>query len=209
MKFKFNFKDSKNKINKMGNKRVMINLVIICLFGVLMVLVSNFIKGGSKTTFSSTDVLKSSKLDKDKNIQPINKQTNSEYEEAVQNKLKNILEQIDGVGKVELMVYFGSGEEQVPAVNINDSVNDTNEADNAGGKRNTVQKNNGRTVVITNDGEGNTKPLIVKKYKPRITGVCVVADGAENKITQLRITNAIIRLFNLSPDKVNVYPMKK
>lgn len=205
---KFNFKNSKDKISKMGNKKIMINLFIICLFGVLMVLVSNFVKGGSKSTFNSNSIVKSDK-EGNKNVQPMNKEANSEYEESIQNKLKNILEQIDGVGKVELMVYFGSGEEQVPAVNINDSVNDTNEADNAGGKRNTVQKNNGRTVVITNDGDGNTKPLIVKKYKPRITGVCVVADGAENKITQLRITNAIIRLFNLSPDKVNVYPMKK
>ena len=122
--------------------------------------------------------------------------------------LKSTLEQIDGVGKVEVMISFESGEEHVPAVNINDSTNTTQEKDNAGGTRNTTQKNNGSTVVTTSDGS-KSEPLILKTYNPKVLGVCVVAEGAENKVTELRISKAVTDLFGISGDKVNVYPMKK
>lgn len=72
----------------------------------------------------------------------------------------------------------------------------------------TLLKNNGSTVVITNNGS-KSEPLIVKTYNPKILGVCIVAEGAENKVTELRISKAITDLFGLSEDKVNVYPMKK
>ena len=53
-----------------------------------------------------------------------------------------------------------------------------------------------RSFNLRNDGNKN-EPLIVKTYKPKITGVCIVAEGAEEKITELRITKAVLNLFNL------------
>ena len=50
------------------------------------------------------------------------------------------------------MIYFESGEESVPAVNINDSESLTVENDTGGGKRNITQENDGRTVVMSNNG---------------------------------------------------------
>lgn len=55
-----------------------------------------------------------------KNENPKNKQTqeekieveNDDYEKETQNKLKTTLEKIDGVGKVEVMITFESGEEK-------------------------------------------------------------------------------------------------
>jgi stage III sporulation protein AG len=132
----------------------------------------------------------------------------ADYETEVQDKLKETLEKIDGVGKVDVMVSFESGEEQVPAVNVNDSTSTTQEKDTEGGTRSTTQKNDGSTVVITNQGD-KSEPLIVKTYKPKVSGVCVVAEGAENKVTELRISKAVVNLFNISQNKVNVYPMKK
>ncbi len=150
-----------------------------------------------------------------KNENPKNKQTqeekievkNDDYEKETQNKLKATLEKIDGVGKVEVMITFESGEEKVPAVNINNSTNKSVEKDTEGGTRNTTQENEGSSVVVTNDGD-KTQPLIVKEYKPKITGVCIVAEGAENNITKLRISKAVVDLFSLAENKVNVYPMK-
>ncbi len=106
------------------------------------------------------------------------------------------------------MITFESGEEKVPAVNINNSTNKTVEKDTEGGTRNTIQENEGSSVVITNNGD-KTQPLIVKEYKPKIKGVCIVAEGAENNITKLRISKAVVDLFSLEENKVNVYPMKK
>jgi len=93
-------------------------------------------------------------------------------------------------------------------MNVNDSTNTTNEKDNSGGTRNTTQNNNGSTVVMKNDGD-KSEPLIVKTYKPKVSGIVVVAQGAEDNITELRISKAVMDLFDITDDKINVYPMKK
>lgn len=193
------------------SKKVMPNLLIVLLAGVLIVMMVSSYKaanlpgvqtlnsnGGSNKSNNKADGTTSTSEDK----------VSGDYETAVQDKLKETLEKIDGVGKVDVMVSFESGEEQVPAVNINDSNSTTQEKDTEGGTRSTTQKNNGSTVVITNEGD-KSEPLIVKKYKPKVSGVCVVAEGAEDKVTELRISKAVVNLFSIAENKVNVYPMKK
>lgn len=190
---------SKEKINKKSDK-VLMNLLVLILVAVVIVLASSFFKSSS-TTSAIIDESKNDKVVAENNTLQLN-----DYESQLENKLKTTLEGIEGVGKVQLMIYFESGEESVPAVNINDSKSLTEENDTEGGKRNTTQENNGRTVVMSNKGNAD-EPLIVKTYKPTITGVCVVAEGSKEKVTELRIRQAVINLFNLPENKVNVYPM--
>lgn len=190
---------------KGGNKKknVLTNIIILGLIGVLVVIVSSF--------FSSTDSLLTSQNNKKQETKIQNEgssQSVENYETSVENKLKDTLEDMDGVGKVQIMMYFESGEEQVPAFNVNKSTSTINETDTSGGKRTTTQNSDGDTVVMSKDGDKES-PLILKKYKPKVTGVCIVAEGAENETTKLSITNAVVDLFGISADKVNVYPMKK
>jgi stage III sporulation protein AG len=193
--------ENKNDKNKKSDK-IIGNLVLIILVAVVIVLASSFFKSPKVTTSAVTET-QSDKLAKESStIQ------SDDYEVQLENKLKLTLEGIQGVGKVQLMIYFESGEESVPAVNVNDSKSLTVENDTTGGKRNINQENNGSTVVMSNNGAGN-EPLIVKKYKPIITGVCVVAEGSSERLTELRIRQAVINLFNLPESKVNVYPMNK
>ncbi|MHC6179447.1 stage III sporulation protein AG [Clostridium sp. JNZ X4-2] len=216
-----NFKKWLNKIVKVKNnnhkiytdKKNIVNLAIVFLVGILIVAAASLFKDYGKNT-STTDISSdngqnSSNSEQSKaQSQASQDSPSDDYEKSTQENLKNTLEQIDGVGKVEVMISFQSGEEQVPAVNINDSTNTTEEKDNTGGTRNSTQQNNGSTVVTTNDGS-KSEPLILKTYNPKVLGVCIVAEGAENKITELRISKAVTDLFGISEDKVNVYPMKK
>lgn len=201
IKTKLNGGDDKNKIAK-GKKsdKLLGNLVLMILVAVVIVLGSSYFKNTSPTSATIEET------EKDKVAAETNIIGLTDYESQLENKLKSTLEEIQGVGKVQLMIYFESGEESVPAVNINDSESLTVENDTGGGKRNITQKNDGRTVVMSNNGNTN-EPLIVKTYKPIITGVCVVAEGSNEKITELRIRQAVINLFNLPESKVNVYPM--
>ncbi|WP_435788822.1 stage III sporulation protein AG [Clostridium sp.] len=176
------------------------NLVLLILVAVVIVLASSFFKSQRSIT-TAIDETQVDKISSEDNSLPL-----TDYESKLEMKLKSTLEGIQGVGKVELMIYFESGEEAVPAININDSKSDTVENDTGGGKRNITQENSGRTVVMSNNGNENL-PLIVKTYKPTITGVCVVAEGSNEKVTELRIRQAVINLFNLPEKKVNVYPM--
>ncbi|WP_376770424.1 stage III sporulation protein AG [Clostridium lacusfryxellense] len=179
------------------------NLVLIILVAVVIVLASSFFKSPKVTTSAGATETEADKVSKESSATKID-----DYEAQLEDKLKLTLQGIEGVGKVQLMIYFESGEESVPAVNVTDSKSLTVENDTTGGKRNINQENNGSTVVMSNNGDEN-QPLIVKTYKPVITGVCVVAQGSSVRITELRIRQAVINLFNLPESKVNVYPMNK
>lgn len=213
-----NFKKWLNKIIKDNSHKIytdkknIVNLAIVFLVGILIVAAVSLFKDYGKNT-SSNDISSDNGQNSNSQQPKVQSQTSQDsssddYEKSTQENLKSTLEQIDGVGKVEVMISFQSGEEQVPAVNINDSTNTTEEKDNTGGTRNSTQQNNGSTVVTTNDGS-KSEPLILKTYNPKVLGVCIVAEGAENKITELRISKAVTDLFGISEDKVNVYPMKK
>lgn len=192
--------DSSKNHNSKKTDKLIGNLVLMILVAVVIVLASSFFKTQSPTS-AAANLTEKDEVVKDNNLFVLN-----DYESQLENKLKTTLEEIQGVGRVQLMIYFESGEESIPAVNINDSKSLTKENDTAGGERNITQENNGRTVVMSNNGNAN-EPLIVKKYKPTITGVCVVAEGANERVTELRIRQAVINLFNLPENKVNVYPM--
>ncbi|MCY6354073.1 stage III sporulation protein AG [Clostridium sp. ZS2-4] len=203
-----------NKISdkvKNNKSKSITNLIILALIGILLAMLSNVFK----STTASTDVLNPNNMKNGKAIAEQKKDdesvTNEEYRDGqkeMELKLKDILENIKGVGKVKVMIYFKGGEEQVPALNINDSTSHTEEKDVEGGTRNITQNNDGRTVVMMNT-ENGSEPLILKKYNPEITGVCVVAEGAEDNLIKLQIQKAVINLFGLKENKVNVYPMKK
>lgn len=190
--------EAKKSRNKLPN--LLIGCLSIILVCILVVLSTDMFK-----STSTAQINNQSKLSQDNVSISSNSQ---DYEVAAENELKVLLENIDGVGRVKVMLTIDGSEEQVPAVNINDSKSNTKEKDNTGGTRETTQDNNGSTIVITNDGT-KSQPLIVKTNKPKILGVCVVADGAKEKYIQLEITQAVTRLFNITPEKVSVYPMKK
>lgn len=185
--------------NKLVSKNNIYNLLIVFLVGVLVLIVSNFFKS---TTTTSTAGISENKENQVTNLQISN------YEVSKRAELKNMISKMQGVGQVDVMIYFESGEELVPAVNINNGVSSTKEKDNEGGERNTTQENKGSQVVITSRG-GDSEPLILKKNYPKVTGVMILAEGAEDKQINYSITKAVSVLFDIPNNKVNVYPMKR
>lgn len=179
------------------------NFLIVCLslvlIGILVILGTDYFKNTSTASINSTQI---------SSAENVSNQSTKDYEETAENKLKSILEDMEGVGRTKVMITIEGSEEQVPAVNITDSNSKTKEKDDAGGTRETIQENNGSTIVITNDG-AKSQPLIVQTKKPKIIGVCIIAEGAKDKVIQMQITQAVTKLYNLAPDKVSVYPMKK
>lgn len=199
-----NFKEIINKYLKGGKNKNFSNLILIFLVGVILVITASFFNSSSSSNSKSDATTSKSSLDS----------TNSTavavnaYEQDMNNQLKNLLSQIDGVGKVTVMITFESGEETVPALNNNEG-SSTTEDSNSGDKNTTTQGNSSSTVVTINNADGSTKPLIVKIYKPKVSSVAVVAEGADNSLTELRITKTVMDLLNVTDSKVNVLPMKK
>jgi len=197
-----NSSEGKNNLTskKANSNNKTFNLILLLLAGIALTIVGSFFKDTKASNMVNND-------NNNKQQEASIIEAKISYKEKVQNELIGILGKIEGVGKIEAMIYFDGGEEQVPAFNINDSKSTTKEKDTGGGERDITQENGGSTVVMSNDG-GKTEPLIVKTYNPKITGICIVAEGAGNKVTELRVRQAVTNLFGLEEEKVQVYPMK-
>ncbi|WP_294376301.1 stage III sporulation protein AG [uncultured Clostridium sp.] len=134
--------------------------------------------------------------------------TSDEYEEKQKADLINILKKMNGVGDVDVMLTFESGEQKVPAYDTTAQKSTTEETDTQGGKRVNNQNNDNSKVVMTQN-DGKNEPFILTTYKPKIVGIVIVAEGAEDSKTKYEIEQAVSKLYNLSLEKVNVYSMKK
>lgn len=207
MKNLFNLDKIKEKLQDKNKKNYVTNLAILLLFGILLAVVGSTFSDESTATINNI----SGKENVQEQVEVVSSQKNKgeEIKEAeMERKLKNTLESIKGVGKVQVMVYFKGGEEQVPAININDSTSLTEEKDTDGGTRKITQENEGRTVVMMNT-ENGTEPFVLKKENPEVTGVFIVAEGANDNLIKLQIQQAVVKLFGLNENQVTVYPMKK
>ncbi|UQZ32545.1 stage III sporulation protein AG [Paenibacillus sp. PK3_47] len=129
-------------------------------------------------------------------------------EQAMEDRTKEILEKIVGVGTVDIMVTVDSTEEIVVVRNMNDSQQQSEETDASGGKRHTTQYTRDGEIV-TYSQSGDETPIITKRIKPQIRGVLVVAKGAENKVVRGLIEEAVERGLNVPGHRISVVPRKQ
>ena len=193
------------------NSNLLTNLMIVFLVGILLLIVGSMFTKDKSIKGSDSGTANVAAIGEEKmqnNTDTTASAVDKAYKEKMQEELIGLLGKIEGVGKVDSMIYFESGQEEVPVFNEENSNSITNEKDNGGGQRDITQENGGRTVVMENK-ENSQQPFITKIYNPTITGICIVAEGAGDLVTELRIRQAVTKLFGLSDDKVQVYPMKK
>lgn len=190
-----------NELNKLLKDKKFSYVLCILLALSFVLIAINFFAPKSVSTISENT-----------SAETITKETMDEtntanYEDEQKKELINILKRIEGIGDVDAMINFESGEVKVPAYDTTAQTTITEETDKEGGKRTNNQKNDGSTVVMTsNDGEN--EPFILESYKPKVIGVVVVADGAKSSKTKSDIEKAIQSLYDIPANKVNVYPMK-
>lgn len=203
-------KDKLNEeINKlMKNKKFVNCLIVLLVIIFLWLAVSNFIGDDSSLVKGNSEnkpIGAKEVLGQEEEGVTTSKEL-LDYETEQKEKLENILSKIDGVGEVVVDIYFESSEVKVPATNSNTQNSETKEEDNNGGTRLTKQETGGETVVMKSNSS-TSEPFITKTYKPQITGVLIVAEGAKSSKITYDIQKAVSSLYNLSLDKVNVYPM--
>ena len=202
----------KNKINEeinnlMQNKKFVNCLIVLLVIIFLWLAVSNFIGDDAGLTKGNGDnaPIGAQEVSSDDGVTTSKELL--DYETEQKERLEEILSKIDGVGEVVVNIYFESSEVKVPATNSSTQTSETEEEDTNGGTRVTKQETEGATVVMQSDSS-TSEPFITKTYKPQITGVLIVAEGAKSSKITYDIQKAVSSLYNLSLDKVNVYPME-
>ncbi|TYP51634.1 stage III sporulation protein AG [Thermosediminibacter litoriperuensis] len=129
-------------------------------------------------------------------------------QEDIEKKLEQILSQVEGVGRVKVMLTFETEDQVEPAFNTVDNKRVTEENDSEGGIRTITETQVNKQVVLLNKG-GEEEPLLVKKMIPAIKGVLIVADGGESSETVERITKATSTLLGVPLYKIKVMPYSK
>lgn len=110
----------------------------------------------------------------------------SNYEE----KLEKLISEIEGVGKVSVMITYESGEENVFASDKDESF------------RNGEQKFKNDYIII--DGENGETGLKIKSIYPEIKGVAVVCSGAHDSVIRERIISVVSALFDINTKNISV-----
>ena len=191
------FKKLKNEVSKLFKNKYMGNiLAVLLVIGFILIAITILAPG---LLSGKNEVLT------EENNTKVNT-TVSTYEDKQKIELTNILRKIDGVGEVDVMINFESGEEKVAAYDSTNQTTKTEETDTNGGKRVSDQQNDTTKVVMSSESGGNS-PVILKTYKPKVIGVVITAEGAESSKVRYDIEKAVSSLYGISVDKVNVYPM--
>ncbi len=129
-----------------------------------------------------------------------------EYAEYLEEKLEDVLKQMRGVGRVEVMITLETSEELVVEKDEPISRNNTTENDSAGGSRNVYQLDSGQETVYEKH-DGKEMPYVTKTIYPKVSGVLVVAEGAGTGTITNHISQIAQTLFDVEAHKVQVVPM--
>lgn len=117
-----------------------------------------------------------------------------------ESKLEKAIAQIDGAGRVTVMLTLRSGISQELAVDESASYReDETETD----------MDTDSSVVTVATGAGTSSAVPVRYYYPEYQGALIICDGGGSPSVRLRITEAVGALTGLGSDKITVLKMKK
>lgn len=173
------------------------NIIIMGMIGTLLLLFGNVFFNNNPP---SPPVTKSANVDRQNLV------FEEKYENELAVKLEEIISLIEGVGKVKVQVYVENSIEYEYEFNQNTTNKITSENDQNGGERRIEEDTKKNDMVILRDSSGNEKPVIKRKKIPTITGILIVAQGAENSQTKSNIFRAVSSFLNLPLYRISVLP---
>lgn len=118
-----------------------------------------------------------------------------DYCRELESKLQSLIENVDGAGKVKVMISVDGSPEIIYA----SDKSETNSTNMSGSSTST----NTSSPIIVEVG-GKSSALILTENLPKVKGVIVVSSGAGNVAVKLNILNAVSTLLGISSDQVSV-----
>ncbi|MGG2064470.1 stage III sporulation protein AG [Bacillus sp. S14(2024)] len=202
--FKGNEKDEKEK--KITSKF----LIVLLILGMLLMFSSNLFQAKKP----EVPVLKSQTGQEQPKDVPTfgqkdsdNKSIIDKYEKEYEQQLKEALESITGVKDVTITVNLDSSEEIILDKNTVKRSQTTNETDKEGGTRKVEDESTDDKTVIVRQGDKET-PIVLRKEKPKVRGVLVVAKGVDNIQVKQMVKEAVTRMLDVPSHRVSVLPKK-
>ena len=124
----------------------------------------------------------------------------------LESNLETILGNIEGVGKVKVLITYSERSQTVPMFNEDTSISATEETDTNGGSRKISQENS-KKEVIYQEVDGEKIPITQSVIMPTIEGAIITAVGAGNATVKSNIIQAVEAATGLATHKIQVFPM--
>jgi len=129
-----------------------------------------------------------------------------DYGKRLERRLEEVLKDMEGVGKVKVMITLQDEGERVLEKDWNQSSQDISEEDGSV-KRSTKERQSQETTVFSQSGTSSGEPFVKREVTPRIEGVLVVAEGGGDSRTVKNISDAVLALFPVEVHKIKVVKM--
>ncbi len=189
------------KDNKLNNKKLIEYLILIAVLGVVIIITANSLWGGGEESQPDDAGIYKQALDA--------QQTASDPNLKLEREIAQILSEIQGVGRVSVMLTYSSGPESIFARDTRLSQTDTKEKDSGGGERLVLEKEQEDKLVILEGQGGSREPIVLKQLTSKVKGVIVVADGADSIAVKTNIIRAVEVVTGVSGHRVQVFKRRQ
>lgn len=174
------FKDKINAIiakeSDKSSKKKIENIVVFILILIITVIAINTIWNGEK----KEKVIEKSNSDTDKKLAKVEENISSENvttQDTIEKRLEEILSNIEGVGKVKVLITYSESSEVVAMYNENSKNSQIEEKDSGGGTRTTTQTDTAKDIIYKEEN-GEKVPVTKKVVNPKIEGAIITSTGA-------------------------------
>ena len=208
LKLMFNKKNNERVENEgpINNKRKVENLAVFLVVLIITLIIINFIWNDKDDTSNNNQTTTSNKKLAEKNINETVDDKADSTTSNIKNELEGILTNINGVGKVKVMITYASSETTIPVFNEESSEENTEETDSEGGTRKVTQTDV-RKEVIYEESDGNKTLITQKTTSPEMEGAIITAEGADNIDVKTNIIQAVEAVTGLPTHKIQVFKM--
>ena len=202
------FESIKNKLKlaeenqtKGDKKKIESIIFLIIILIVTVLIINNVWTGDSKDSKVQNDKVLAKVLESDTTNET------SEYY-TLQQDLENILETMEGVGKVKVLINYAETSTTVAMYNETKTESTTEETDTEGGRRNVTQTDTQKEIAYTSE-TGKSAPITEKIVMPIIEGAVITAEGAGNVNVKSNIISATQAVTGLATHKIQVFQMQR
>jgi stage III sporulation protein AG len=164
-------------------------VVALGLAGMLLILIGNFVGERGDTAQTQPD------------------DTSASFVSETEERLQQILSQVRGVGKVNVLVTLESGSKAVYAVNEKQTQEVVSTYADGTIFREEETGDLEQSYLLVDSGSGKA-PLILTNTEPTVRGVVVVCEGASSAVTRAAVLDAVTTALGVGANQVCILEYK-
>lgn len=210
-KFKNLFgKKEGEEVTEISNKKKVENIVVFLIILIVTLIVINVIWNDNNNNESNSS---ENRVDSNKKLAETTQRSgdteevsNTSTENELVSDLEDILSNINGVGKVKVMITYAETSKTIPVYNEESSEENTEETDSEGGTRKVTQTDT-RKEVIYEETDNGSSIITQSIVSPTIEGAIITAEGASDATVKTNIIQAVGAVTGLATHKIQVFEM--